>query len=439
MDALPLHPVSGKADMRALPPVTEEAAVPEISDDTVINAAAMAMGCSPSQIDPALSFHDQGGDSLMCVTLMLEIEKVYNRPMDFELAMKVPLHRLDQLMTQEADAPAPTDNFDRPGVLLTGATGFLGGHVLAQAARDLLPNEVVYCLVRDKNRSARDRLDEIAALHGVTEDRYVMVPGTLDASGFGLEASAIAELASSVIRVIHCAAMVNLAIGRKEMLEWSARGIDTVLTFCKSANADLCFTSSSAVFPDQGGPWPEGPATEWAGCTGYGAAKIATEEAIRTAGIPVAIVRLPSLYDLNAPNSRDIYEIILRASLQAGQFPNGLAFPMTDVTAAAAFLLGAVTSPNAPFYNLMTDEHIVPKSIGGLCTQDWLEAVELEPGIAKVISDFPDTLCANATFENCVTRATWARISNRPYCDISDADALLTRRAQNYQSDPALI
>lgn len=439
MNALPLHPVSGKANMRALPPVIEEANVAEISEDAVINSAAMAMGCRPSQIDPALSFHDQGGDSLMCVTLMLEIEKVYNRPIDFELAMKVPLHRLDQLMTQEADATAPTDNFDSPGVLLTGATGFLGGHVLAQAARDISANEVVYCLVRDKNRSARDRLDEVAALHGVAKDRYVMVPGTLDSTGFGLNATACAALTASVTKVIHCAAMVNLAIGREEMMGWSARGIETVLTFCKSAHADLCFTSSSAVFPDQGGPWPEGPATEWEGCTGYGAAKIAAEEAIRTAGIPAAIVRLPSLYDLNSPNSRDIYEIILQASLRAGHFPNGLEFPMTDVTAAAAFLVGSVISPEAPIYNLMADERIAPKGSRMLNTQDWLAAVELEPGIANVISDFPATLCANAVFENGRARATWASISNRPYSDISDADALLSRRAQDYQRDPALI
>jgi hypothetical protein len=36
-----------------------------------------------------------------------------------------PLHRLGQLMTQEADAPAPGWEVDRPGILLTGATGFL--------------------------------------------------------------------------------------------------------------------------------------------------------------------------------------------------------------------------------------------------------------------------------------------------------------------------
>jgi acyl-coenzyme A synthetase/AMP-(fatty) acid ligase/nucleoside-diphosphate-sugar epimerase/acyl carrier protein len=439
MDALPLHPVSGKADMRALPPVKDEADAPDASEDAVIAAAAIAMGCAASQIDPSLNFHDQGGDSLMCVTLMLELEKTYGRPIDFELAMNVPLHRLDQLMTQEADTPAPTDDFDRPGILLTGATGFLGGHVFAQAASDLPLGQVVYCLVRDKNRGARDRLDEVALANGVARDKYVMLPGTLDAPDFGLEKRALGALARSVTKVVHCAAMVNLAIGREEMLDWSARGMTTVLNFCAAANADLRFTSSSAVFPDRGGPWPEAPAQLWEGCTGYGAAKIAAEVAIQNSDVSAAIVRLPSLYDLNAPNPRDIYEIILEASLRAGHMPQSLEFPMTDVTSAATFLLGPITGPTAPIYNLMTDTHIAPKCAAPLAPADWLAAVELNPGIAKVIVNFPDILQADATFTNTAARAAWEQMSDRPYEDISDAKALLSRRAQTYQSDPALI
>lgn len=127
--------------------------------------------------------------------------------------------------------------------------------------------------------------------HGIASDRYTMVPGTLDAPDFGLDASAAKALAASVRQVIHCAAMVNLAIGRTEMLDWSARGMDTVLQFCCDANADLRFTSSSSVFPDRGGPWPETPAKLWDNITGYGAAKIAAETAIRASGISAAIVR----------------------------------------------------------------------------------------------------------------------------------------------------
>lgn len=438
MDALPLHPVSGKANMRALPAVEEEAHETVYEEDTVIAAAALAMSCTPCDIDPARSFHDQGGDSLMCVTLMLELEKAYGIPIDFDLAMNVPLHRLDQLMTKEADAPAPPENFDRPGILLTGATGFLGGHVLARAARDLPPGEVVYCLVRDKNRGARDRLDEVAMMHGVAADRYVIVHGILDAPRFALEQDTYSALARSATKVVHCAAMVNLAIGRKDMLDWSMRGMETVLGFCTDAGADLRFTSSSAVFPDRGGPWPEGPATVWAGCTGYGAAKIAAEVAIKASGIPAAIVRLPSLYDLNAPNPRDIYEIILKASLRAGYMPQSLEFQMTDVTAATAFLLGPVTAPDAPIYNLMADARIAPKGPKALAPTDWLAKVTLDPGIAKVIADFPDILRADSVFANASARAAWARISDHPFDTIGDGDTLLARRARDYQSDPAL-
>ena len=440
LDAIPLHPVSGKADPRALPAIVdEEEDAPAAAEDRggVLAAAAAAMGCAPDRIDPALSFHDQGGDSLMCVTMMVRLEKAYGRPIDFDLAMNVPLHRLDQLLTQEADAPPLSDGFERPGILLTGATGFLGGHVLARAARDLPEGHVVYCLVRDKRRGARDRLDDVARAHGVAPGRYAMVSGVLDAPRFGLDEADHEALAASVGSVVHCAAMVNMAIGEADMLDWSARGIEAVLAFCRAAGADLRFTSSSAVFPDRGGPWPEGPAHRWDGCTGYGAAKIAAEHAIAGSGIPAAIVRLPSLYDLEAPNPRDIYEIVLAASLRAGVWPRDLCFPMTDVTAAAAFLLGPIAAPGAPAYNLMSGR-VCPGGDRSLPAAEWLAAVDLPPGIVRVIEEFPDTLRADAAFETDAARAAWARVSEAPYGSISDPRALLERRAADYQGEPAL-
>ncbi|MGR3484330.1 MAG: AMP-binding protein [Paracoccaceae bacterium] len=438
LDAVPLHPVSGKADLRALPPPAPGGAGQGgAAEDAVIAAAARAMGVGADAIDPALSFHAQGGDSLMAVSLMMELEGVYGRPVDFDLAMTVPLHRLDQLLTREADAPAPTEGFDRPGILLTGATGFLGGHVLGQAARGLPDGHVVYCLVRDKRRGARDRLDEVASAHGVDPARCVMVPGTLDAEAFGLDGDAYDALAASATSVVHCAAMVNLAIGRDEMLEWSARGTATVLDFCAAAGADLRFTSSSSVFPDRGGPWPEARVEPWDGITGYGAAKIAAEAAIAASGVPSALVRLPSLYDLDAPNMRDIYELILAASLRLGAWPRGLCFPMTDVRAAAAFLLGCRVEAGGRVSNLMAPGHVAPDG-PSLPPAEWLAGADLPEGIARVIAVYPDTLRADATFACDSAQADWARLSDRPYASICDADGLLAARRAAYQGEPAL-
>ncbi|MQY43608.1 AMP-binding protein [Epibacterium sp. SM1969] len=438
MEALPLHPVSGKADVNALPNIEDSTTTePQNSNDLVLSAAARAMSCSATDLDPALSFHDLGGDSLMCVNLILELERIYNLPVDFDLAMNVPLHRLDQLLTQEADAPAVAEPFEQPGILLTGATGFLGGHVLAHAARTLPEGEVVYCLVRNKNRGARDRLDAVAKAHGIAPERYVIVNGTLDAPQFSLGQEQYGALARVVTRVIHCAAMVNLAIGRQEMLDWSARGITTVLEFCGDASADLRFTSSTSVFPDRGGPWPEGLTPVWEGCTGYGAAKIAAETTIRNSGIPAAIVRLPSLYDLDAPNPRDLYEAILKASVRAACVPQGLAFPMIDVTAAAAYLLGDITTPVAAIYNLIPEQRVSPAQMPSVAVNDWLEKVTLEPGIARIIAEFPETLRADATFETAATRDAWLRVSDARFETLCDADMLLARRSQADQGNTA--
>ncbi len=438
MEALPLHPVSGKADVRALPEVEETNTQRILSEDMVLSAAAQAMSCSPMDLDPALSFHDLGGDSLMCVNLMLELEKIYGLPVDFDLAMNVPLHRLDQLLNQEADAPVEFEGFERPGILLTGATGFLGGHVLAQAVRSLPDDEVVYCLVRNKNRSARDRLDAVAKTHGIDTSRYVIVHGTLDAPQFSLDRVHYEAMTQVVTRVIHCAAMVNLAIGRQEMLDWSARGITTVIEFCRDADADLRFTSSTSVFPDRGGPCPEDLITVWEECTGYGAAKIAAEATIRSSGISSAIVRLPSMYDLEAPNPRDLYEIILQAVFRSGNRPRGLTFPMIDVTAAASFLLGDITTPDASIYNLIPDHRITLEMPQPVAPQDWLAMTNLDPGIAGVIAEYPDTLCADAKFETAHAQAAWARVSDRPFGSLTDTETLLARRAQAYQGEPAL-
>lgn len=438
MEMLPLHPVSGKTDVLALPEIKETITASHL-EDTVILAAARAMSCAPTEIDPATSFHHQGGDSLMCVNFMLDLEKAYGIPIDFDLAMNVPLHRIDQLMSRESDAILPPEDYDRPGILLTGATGFLGGHVLAQAAQNASADEVVYCLVRDKNRAARDRLDAVAETHGVDRAQYVIVHGTLDTPEFGLPRESYNALGRVVHKVVHCAAMVNLAIGRQDMLDWSARGISNVLDFCLKAEADLRFTSSTAVFPDRGGPWPEQLAVDWAGCTGYGAAKIAAEAAICGSGVDAAIVRLPSLYDLSSPNPKDIYEIILKASSEVGKVPNGLTFPMVDVRGAASFLLGDITKREVPFYNLIPDRRVSPQDLQTVPAEEWLTSAGLETGIARLIADFPETLCADAQFDNTAARLAWEKLSDQPFEANTNTRALLEDRIGRYQGEPAFI
>lgn len=444
LDAMPLHPVSGKYDYKALPPITglvtqdTSGADPRAS----MAQAALVMGCETAALDPDLSFHDQGGDSLMAVTFLLALEQHYGRAVDFDFALNVPLGRLHALLSDIAPMIQAQGRFDRPGLLLTGVTGFLGSRVLAAAAQILPQDEVIYCLIRPKRRDPLDRLHAIAAAQGVDPARLVLVPAGIDAPRFGLGDADYAALAKSTRQVIHCAAMVNLAVDRDHMESWSKAGIATIVQFCQDAGADLRFSSSSAVFPDQGGRYPEAATTIYPQCSGYGAAKIAAEAQIAASGVPAAIVRLPSLYDLHAPNPNDIYEIIMAACARMQAVPEGLTFRMIDVAAAARFLAGLRAPAGLAYYNLTPDIYTSPpQGMTALPVADWLRDAPLSEAERALIASDLSVLHARATLDHGAAQAMWMQISGLPCQALSDPAALIQTRLgalARHHKDPAL-
>jgi len=429
LQEIPIHQVSGKCDFKALPEIAVQADAD--GEFAVLTQVARIMRCDAAALDPDRSFHDLGGDSLMCVDLVLALEESYGRRVDFDWALNLPLARLHQLLTN--DSGASVARVDRPGLFLTGATGFLGGHVLAAALDRLPADQVVYCLVRPGNRDPQTRLQGVVpAQH---QGRVVVLAGQIDVPMFGLDAATYAGLSRQVSHVIHCAATVNLAVDRERMEEWSRAGISNVVQFCRDAGADLRFSSSTAVFPETGGPFAEGPARLFDGCSGYGAAKIAAEAEIASSGLPAAIVRLPSLYDMDAPNPRDICEIVLAACREAGAIPRGLTFPMTDVRAAAAFLTGLTPPTGVAWFNLIADAAIAPDAnhMAVLDRTEWLDRVRLSDGVRRLIEADAQILAADARFDNAAAKAAW----RGDYAAICDAPRLIGQRL--HQSEPALI
>lgn len=443
LPAIPIHEVSGKCDYKALPAIERTDAAEPGKDAAVLPVlahVARALHCRPDQLDPARSFHELGGDSLMGVDLVLALEASHGRRVDFDWAMNLPLARLHALLTDTTSPGAGHGaGFDRPGILLTGVTGFLGGHVLAAALARLPQDQVVYCLIRPRNLDPQARLDRIAGALALDPTRLVAVGGSIDAPQFGLEAEAHAALCASTRSVIHCAATVNLAVDRDHMETWSRTGIQTVLDFCRAAGADLRFSSSSAVFPETGGPFPEALATLYPGCSGYGAAKIAAEALIADSGVPASVVRLPSLYDLDTPNPRDICEIILGACRSMAALPEALRFPMTDVRAAAALLTGLPVPQGVVFYNLIADQPVTPAppQMARLAPEAWLRSAPLTEAVRRLIAADPLILRADARFDNAGAKAAWTASTGRGFDAICDAGELLARRL-GYQTVPAL-
>ncbi|MBB3995698.1 acyl-coenzyme A synthetase/AMP-(fatty) acid ligase/thioester reductase-like protein [Sulfitobacter undariae] len=436
LDDIPINAVSGKYDYKRLPDIDVQDA--QVDDGTALPTLAQAakvMGCDVDALDLGLSFGDQGGDSLMAVTFLLSLEEIYNCPVDFDFALNVPLGRLHDLLS-EATRDSVQAEFTRTGILLTGATGFLGSSVLKAAAAALPEDQVIYCVIREKRNASADRLQRIAATHGVDPDRLVLISASLEDTRFGLDQQSYLQLAACVRSVIHCAAMVNLAVDRSHSQKWSQTGISNILAFCAEAQADLRYTSSTAVFPDAGGPFPEAATKVFEGCSGYGAAKIDAEAQIIASGVPAAIFRLPSLYDLAAPNPHDIYEIIMTACNHLQAVPEGITFRMVDVHKVAAVLVGMTpVNVGAQYYNYGSDIFVTPVLIPDHFTvcapQDWLRDAPLSDAQRALIASDMLVLRATSRFEHTNAKAAWGQVMDGDFATAADPAALVQARFTN--------
>ena len=127
-------------------------------------------------------------------------------------------------------------------VLLTGATGFLGSHIL----RELLRRGMhVICLVRNA-----DKLKKVLEYYFPKEHeyfRYKVRIGDIKEPQLGLNDEEYALLIKKVDMVIHTAANVSHAGHYEEFERTNVIGTQNVIDFCKLSGAVLQHTSTASV------------------------------------------------------------------------------------------------------------------------------------------------------------------------------------------------
>jgi len=127
------------------------------------------------------------------------------------------------------------------GVLLTGATGFLGGEVLARLLerdRDRDPGPV-YALIRAADdAAAAERLAGVVESLGLDPaavgERAVAVAGDVTEPRLGMDTARRAWLAERSGRVIHCAASVSFTLGLDEARQINVAGTRRMLDLAES-------------------------------------------------------------------------------------------------------------------------------------------------------------------------------------------------------------
>ncbi len=385
-------------------------------------------------INPNDDFFELGGTSLQAVEMLGAISKKFLRsypeqhffdsPRIKEMAKFLDglqkndqILRNDQIFTEtlradsQLDAslkplPFDSDTYSVKHILLTGATGFLGGHIL----NDLLTstNAKIHCLVRKNGRqSMTNRIIHHLKKYKLWKDdfhkRIISVRGDLSKPLFGLSTNAFSKLSKKIDTIIHAGAQVNFLFPYDRLKSINVKGTQTVLQLACTGQAKVVHhISTNAIFDAQ-----EYLNTDTIVCEdvvpakpptligGYTQSKWVSERLVANAGergLPIVIYRpggISGSSQTGIMNSDDILSVLLQLCISVKKIPNIFThFDFVPVDFVSRIIVGGVNHPfQKRVYHIL---HLKPvilakairelKKMGIKATAvpyaDWLKAVK---------------------------------------------------------------
>jgi thioester reductase-like protein len=290
--------------------------------------------------------------------LVAEIEKAFGRRLPLATVFEEPtvecLARALDGATAERGGPTPDEDVllaasiqpsaatVTPGterdVLLTGATGFVGAHLL----HELLDRTDVrvHCLVRPA--AGRGPLERIAAaLEGYAcprrdlYQRVVPIAGDLAAPRFGLSAEAFERLSQTVDAIYHGGAHVHFNLSYQKLRAANVLGTQEVLRLAACGRwKPLHYLSTLGIFPPRDDRRPiveEEEPERWLEAhqpDGYRMTKWVSERlmsAARERGLPVVVYRLGRITGhsvTGAVHQTDLFVNMVKGCIQLGSAPS---------------------------------------------------------------------------------------------------------------------
>ncbi|MEA4898237.1 MAG: amino acid adenylation domain-containing protein [Christensenellaceae bacterium] len=293
---------NGKIDYKNLPEpkalrLQEYVPPATASEERLSSIFAQVLGLEPNEVGALDSFFDLGGTSLSVTRVVVALKEaglhsargegisfgdVFQNPTPRALAALItrgesgenPNEFADSYDYRAIDAILRDNALDafrrepsRPldGILLTGATGFLGIHILERLLRDRDAG-TIYCLMRrGRYANSEQRLKQL--LFYYFENAYAELFGSriIPVEGDVTDPGAFSHLKGASIRtVVNCAANVTHFAKDDSIFRTNTVGVERLIDLCLATGARLIQISTASVsgFSVDGRPGPEEKLTE---------------------------------------------------------------------------------------------------------------------------------------------------------------------------------
>ncbi len=208
--------------------------------------------------------NDLGIDSLTISTIFselgfykLKLQDLYTYSTVEDLAKFIDTGSNEKKIITFRDVEVKNDSkeFNISNVLLTGATGFLGIHLLKEL---LLEKKVknIYCIIRDKefktgNERLKERIDfyfgkRNKEINSLLNKKVIVLNGNITKNNLGLDNNEYIELRKKITTVINCGANVRHYCKLEELIKDNVDSVKNIMEFCKN-NIYLAHISTLSI------------------------------------------------------------------------------------------------------------------------------------------------------------------------------------------------
>ncbi len=276
LDKIPLN-VNQKVDRKALPEATPSALedyVAPVGETEKAICGIFAEVLGVERVGATDSFFDLGGSSLMVTNVMVNAEKqdlhfaysdVFSHPSARALAAFLKgdqaVQEQDRNITEydysAIDALLKKNNLEsflagKPmelgrNILVTGATGFLGVHVLKELLDATGPDTTIWCLLRGKGSLTPERrLKEMLVYYFDKDYRSLFGTRIRPVSGDITQPASLEPL-TDIDMVFNCAANVKHFSKGTDIEDINYGGVKNLVAFCEKQGAYMVQVSTESV------------------------------------------------------------------------------------------------------------------------------------------------------------------------------------------------